>query len=118
MTSLASRGYGPGNKPLDQLSDKELLDELSQRRAKRELAPGNDDKHPTPGRVRQYFANLELEPTATLAEVERAYRRLVDKYHPDKHAGDPAKHKAASELTESLNKAYEAVAAFLKRTRG
>jgi DnaJ-domain-containing protein 1 len=58
------------------------------------------------GGIDQYYANLELEPGADLETIKRAYRRLMRKYHPDKHAGDPAKFKAATELAQNLTKAY------------
>lgn len=67
---------------------------------------------PTPRTARvkggfdQYYANLEVEPGADLETIKRAYRRLMRKYHPDKHAADPAKHKAATELAQNLTKAY------------
>ena len=56
--------------------------------------------------IDQYYANLEVEPGADLETIKRAYRRLMRKYHPDKHANDPAKHKAATELAQSLTRAY------------
>lgn len=56
--------------------------------------------------IDQYYANLEVEPGADLETIKRAYRRLMRKYHPDKHAGDPAKYKAATELAQSLTRAY------------
>lgn len=56
--------------------------------------------------IEQYYTNLEVEPGADLETIKRAYRRLMRKYHPDKHANDPAKHKAATELAQSLTRAY------------
>ena len=42
-----------------------------------------------------------------LAEVQARYRELVAKYHPDKHAKDPEKHRAATELVAQLSKSYQ-----------
>lgn len=56
--------------------------------------------------IEQYYTNLETEVGADLETVKRSYRRLMRKYHPDKHAGDPTKYKAATELAQSLTKAY------------
>jgi DnaJ-domain-containing protein 1 len=56
--------------------------------------------------IEQYYTNLEVEPGADLETIKRAYRRLMRKYHPDKHAGDPTKYKAATELAQSLTRAY------------
>jgi curved DNA-binding protein CbpA len=65
--------------------------------------------------VRQYYANLELEPGASLAEVEAAYRRLMQRYHPDQHQQDPERFRAATELADSLTEAYRALTTHLSR---
>lgn len=36
-----------------------------------------------------HYDLLGLSPTATVAEVRAAYRRLAVRYHPDKHLGNP-----------------------------
>lgn len=52
---------------------------------------------------------LELEPTATLKEIKAAWRRLSQKYHPDKYEGD-------AEKILAINKAYEILKDKRKRT--
>jgi len=59
--------------------------------------------------LRQYYANLELPAGASWAEVKSAYRRLMRRYHPDRHAADPAKSRVANELSQQLRVAYEAL---------
>src|SRR5687767_7998959 len=39
--------------------------------------------------IRRYYANLELPIGAPLSEVKAAYRRLMRRYHPDRHQHDP-----------------------------
>ena len=51
---------------------------------------------------------LEIEPTATDAEVKKAYRTMAKKYHPDKLLSrDPALIKGAQEKFQKVQEAYE-----------
>ncbi len=65
----------------------------------------------------QYYANLEVPVGADLETVKRAYRKLMRRYHPDRHADDPAKFKTATELAQSLTRAYMEVKKHLEGTR-
>lgn len=110
MTRLSAGKFGPSGKKLAELSDQELRAE----RARRRGDPMPSDTRPTWTRVRQYLANLELSPGATWPEVERAYQRLFERYHPEKHSGHPERHETAKELSESLTKAYQALRAHFR----
>ncbi|PQJ69160.1 MULTISPECIES: TerB family tellurite resistance protein [Polaribacter] len=58
---------------------------------------------------------LELEKTATDAEVKSGYRKMVKKYHPDKLQGLGEEHlKGANEKFQSIQAAYEQI----KKERG
>ena len=113
-----------GDKPLKDLSDRELEEELRRRRrargqpagaeparteralepATRRAPPRGAGRHP--GRkVRQWYRNLELAPGASRDEVEVAYVRLSEKYHPDRHP-DPEKRRLATQLAAGLREAY------------
>lgn len=118
-------------KPLSELSDDELEQELVRRRRARaqaqasgrrgrSTAPRGPEPEPEEGspqrkQLLQYYANLELPPGASLEQVRRAYRELMRKYHPDRHAGDPDKQRAATELAQSLTHAYKALSEHLRR---
>ena len=104
MMRLSDGPFGPDQKKLAQLTDEELAAELAERRKR---SPEGD--RPTLQRVKQYLANLELDPGASWPEIERAYARLRDRYHPDKHRDQPDRHETAVELTESLTRAYQAL---------
>jgi len=73
---------------------------------------------PDEEQLRQYYANLEIEPGASLKEVKSAYRRQMRRYHPDRHADDPEKVRIANEVSQQLREAYEAIRAQLKRQGG
>ena len=75
---------------------------------------GENDELDADEQLRQYYANLELAPGASWHEVKSAYRRLMRRYHPDRHHSDPEKAKVANELSQKLRVAYEALRAELK----
>jgi DnaJ-domain-containing protein 1 len=111
MTRLSDGKFGRSGKKLADLSDQELLDVRARRRGARPV----DESPPPWKRVKQYLANLELSPGATWPEVERAYKRLRERYSPDKHEADPDRHEAAEELTESLGNAYQALQRYFRQ---
>jgi len=61
------------------------------------------------------YTVLEIERTATDAEVKKSYRKLVVKFHPDKtqDLGDDYRHQARERFL-AIQKAYEQI----KRDRG
>ncbi|HVV88428.1 MAG TPA: J domain-containing protein, partial [Kofleriaceae bacterium] len=74
---------------------------------------------PRPGsnaaQVTEWYRTLNLTPGADLAEVKSAYRQLMRKYHPDMHAGNPQKQKAANELSLRVTTAYNGLQAHLAK---
>jgi molecular chaperone DnaJ len=52
---------------------------------------------------RDYYLVLELERTASDAEIKKAYRRCAMKHHPDRNAGDAS----AEESFKEAKEAYE-----------
>lgn len=57
-------------------------------------------------RLRELYAQLEVPYGASFEDVKKSFRRLMRKYHPDLHAGNPSKQKTATQLTMSLTQAY------------
>jgi DnaJ-domain-containing protein 1 len=68
---------------------------------------GND------AQIAEWYKQLNLAYGADLAEVKSAYRQLMRKYHPDMHAGNPSKQKAANELSMRVTTAYNGLQAHL-----
>jgi curved DNA-binding protein CbpA len=54
--------------------------------------------------IHDYYETLEVSPNASPEVIKRAYRTLLERYHPDKH---PDTRKAwAEEMTKQLNEAF------------
>ncbi len=51
--------------------------------------------------LKDYYNTLQLEPSATLVEIKKAYRKFAQLYHPDKNSGDPYKAAQFSEIKEA-----------------
>src|SRR5262249_46203786 len=109
-----------GDKSLGELSDEELQQELQRRRrARGSAAPSSEPVSDTMRnrQVRQYYANLELKPGASLEDVEARYRDLMKRYNPDNHLNDPDKHAAATQLVQQLTRARDALVEHLGKKR-
>lgn len=53
--------------------------------------------------LKDYYKILELEPSASLPEIKKAFRKLAQQYHPDKNNNDPY---AAAQFAD-IKEAYE-----------
>jgi DnaJ-domain-containing protein 1 len=56
--------------------------------------------------VTRAYAALEVPPGSDFETVRKAYRNMMRKYHPDRHAATPEKQKAANELAQKLSESY------------
>jgi DnaJ-domain-containing protein 1 len=65
--------------------------------------------------VAEWFRVLDLQPGADMAQIKTSYRQLMRKYHPDMHAGNPSKQKAANELSMRVTSAYNGLVAHLEK---
>jgi hypothetical protein len=73
-------------------------------------APGSQRPDSSPEidpQLAVYYANLEIPYGSELADVRKAWKRLLKKYHPDLHAGDANKRQVANQLTAQLTEAYK-----------
>ncbi len=62
---------------------------------------------------RDYYEVLEVDKTATLDEIKKAYRKKAIQYHPDKNPGD----KEAEEKFKEAAEAYDVLSNPDKRAR-
>lgn len=74
---------------------------------------------PRPGsadaQVAEWYRQLDLQPGAELSQIKTSYRQLMRKYHPDMHAGNPQRQKAATELSMRVTAAYNGLVAHLEK---
>ena len=62
---------------------------------------------------RDYYEVLEVEKTASVDEIKKAYRKKAIQYHPDKNPGD----KVAEEKFKEAAEAYDVLSNPDKRAR-
>lgn len=69
--------------------------------------PKRDAEPPDP--IHSAYRALEIPEDAGPDEVRRAYRAMMVRYHPDRHASNPELHATASELVRRLTEAYQLI---------
>jgi DnaJ-domain-containing protein 1 len=90
----------------------EAMEELDEfLRTGRETAGGSrrpPSGYPPPD-LKQDYANLEVPFGSDIETVRKAYKSLILRYHPDKHAGDPERLRIATEITKKINESFERI---------
>ena len=71
--------------------------------------PGSDD-----AQLAEWYRQLDLQPGAEMSQIKTSYRQLMRKYHPDMHAGNPQRQKAATELSMRVTAAYNGLVSHLE----
>lgn len=69
----------------------------------------------TEAKVAEWYKVLDLQVGADMPQIKSAYRALMRKYHPDMHAGNPQKQKAATELSMRVTTAYNSLVDHLEK---
>ncbi|MEZ4365174.1 MAG: J domain-containing protein [Kofleriaceae bacterium] len=91
----------------------------SSARASASAGASGSARAPRPGsteaQVAEWYKTLDLSPGADLTAIKTSYRKLMRKYHPDVHAGDAKKQKAATELSVRVTMAYNSLTAHLAK---
>ncbi|MCE3224872.1 MAG: protein of unknown function, contains DnaJ domain [Nitrospira sp.] len=68
-------------------------------------------------RTTNYYAVLELSPTATEAEIKKAWHEHMQVWHPDRFVHSPALHRKAEARTQLINQAYQTLSDPIARIR-
>lgn len=78
-----------------------------------------NSRPPRPGsadaQIAEWYRVLDLSVGAEMPAIKTSYRQLMRKYHPDMHAGNPHKQKAATELSMRVTAAYNGLVAHLEK---
>jgi hypothetical protein len=64
-----------------------------------------------------YYAVLELLPTATNDDIKKAWQEQMQVWHPDRFNHSPALHRKAEARTQLINQAYQTLSDPVARTR-
>ncbi len=67
-----------------------------------------------PREIRRAYAALEVPLGSDAETVRAAHRKMLKRYHPDRHHGDDAKEDVANELTRRLGEARDRIVVFLE----
>jgi hypothetical protein len=59
-----------------------------------------------PTDLREFYRVLELSPGASLDEIKRSYRQLLQRWHPDRYKPGSVMQTTAEDVTKELNEAY------------
>ena len=68
--------------------------------------------------LREDYAILEVPFGAPFEQVKRSYKKMLRRYHPDRHSSDPEKLKLATEITTKINESYNRIKSFSEGTPG
>ena len=68
-------------------------------------------------RMTNYYTLLELLPTATDADIKKAWHEQIQVWHPDRFTHAPTLHRKAEVRTQLINQAYQTLSDPIARTR-
>lgn len=83
------------------------------RTARPTTSPYEGRTHAFPREIRDAYAALELPLGSPREAVEQAFRDMLHRYHPDKHAGDQRRQAMAHELTIRIREARQLLTSWL-----
>ena len=69
------------------------------------------------GRTANFYAVLEVLPTATSEDIKKAWQEQMQVWHPDRFTHSPTLHRKAEVRTQLINQAYQTLSDPGARTR-
>ena len=113
--ALEKDEFNAGDKTVDEIYA-EYLRTVKEQEAK--TPPNNFQQtyhHQTPPKPQwtseelEAFKTLEVNAGADFDQIKVSYKTLIKKYHPDKFHNEPTKYKAALELSQKINRAFDII---------
>ncbi len=68
-------------------------------------------------RTINYYTVLEIAPTATNADIKKAWHEQMQVWHPDRFSHSPTLHRKAETRTKLINQAYQTLSDPAARAR-
>lgn len=109
MKEHAARGGGVWTPPSG-ASGSSGASSASSSEPRRPPRPGSSE-----AQLAEWYRVLDVQPGAEHSAIKSSYRQLMRKYHPDMHAGNPGKQKAATELSMRVTGAYNGLMSHLEK---
>ncbi len=119
IKSESPRNHAPSHGGLSP-EEWEAYQELERELNNEKKAQGKGEKAPDPSESRvpievaDAYRVLEIPVGSSWNVVQKAYKLLVMHHHPDRHAQDPQKYKAATEKTQKINQAFQIIKNYLQ----
>lgn len=67
--------------------------------------------------LRDYYANLEVPFGSDMNTVKDSYKKLMRKYHPDRHSENAETEALATDLSQEITRAFQAIESYLTTGR-
>lgn len=96
-----------------QSSFDDLYGEKKHQGSSQQQTSGRSQEPPEGGLQYDPYSTLEISRHATFEEIEKAYKKMARKYHPDRYQ-TPKEQELATKIMSSINAAY----GFFKKKHG
>lgn len=104
-TTIRSRSY-------NYKKQQERTEQKQERKYKQQKEESRNTHYDNPSSLANAYKILNVAESASLADIKRAYRRLIRKYHPDRHSDLDVNSKEYAELSQraqEINAAYDTI---------
>jgi len=98
---------------------RELEEELKRAKQNKNSQAYTDHDGPTQQQLKpeviRAYEYLKIPVGSPWSVVQKAYKILIVKNHPDRFANDPQRYKKATEKTQEINQAYQKLKQYLNQ---